>query len=292
MKKPDFTLGTLEDLAQQVLASQRELEAAHRAVAADKERRSTSVLARLVDAVLTTDAEARLQAAQDQLDRDMAAGRQAATIWVSATALAELATNTTVAAQHHQQTERLQSAKARVGRVKTWQNLAATAQRQVQRALTACDGAGVSEFFDATSKSKVVSAISSMSNEDAKVAVRDAEKALRDLATALPKRAAVPDIDLPDDIFDLAVDFILEPGLDVLSWFNLISYEQAINQCRDALDRLQPLNKQLHTLTVQALEKQAQEQAALDRIEEPFRAAAVARMPTVLQEPLSSNAAL
>ena len=124
-----------------------------------------------------------------------------------------------------------------------------------------------------------------MSNEDAKVAVRAAENALRDLAAALPKRSAVPDIDVPDDFFDLAVDFILEPGLDVLSWFNLFSYEQAMNQCRDALDRLQPLIKQLHSLTVQALEKQAEEQAALDRIEDPFRAAAASRMPAVLQPP-------
>lgn len=283
------TLGTLEDHAQRVTACHAEVAAAQRAVAADKQRRATSIFSRLVDAVLTTNAEAALVHAQDNLDKHQAAGREAVAVWVTATALQEILRNPEQSAMHQQQSGRCQRASDRAGRVRAWVDLAREAENRIKRAQAECESAMTSEMFDAFSKSKTVSLMSSWSNDTARYAVRQAEKAVRGLAAALPKRAAEPAIDLPGEFFDTFCDIVFEPGLDVLTWLNLMTYEKSVAQCKTVLRKLQPLKDQLITLDRDVQDRLRQEQIALDAIEHPYRVGALALVPAVLTAPAVSE---
>ena len=277
------TLGTLEDHAQRVTACHAEMAAAQRVVAADKQRRATSIFSRLVDAVLTTDAEAALVHAQDNLDKHQIAARQAVAAWVTATALQDIATNPEQSAKHQHQTGRRQRASERAGRVRAWVLLAREAEHRIKRAQAECESAMTTEMFDVLSKSKTVSLMSSWSNDTARSAVRQAEKAVRELVAALPKRAAEPTIDLPDEFFDMFGDIFFEPSFDLLSWFNLMTYEKSVDQCKSALRKLQPLKDQLTRIDSDLQGRLLFEQHAVDAIEHPYRVEALKRVPDVLK---------
>lgn len=280
------TLDELEGHAQQVIASQAKVEEALRAVAADKQRRATSVFSRLVDAVLTTDAEASLVHAQKNLDKHQASGRLAVAAWVTATALQEISSNPEHHSKHQYQLGRQQRAKERAGRVDGWLDLARNAEQRIKKAQAECESAMTAEMFDAFSKSKTVSLMSSWSNDTARHAVRQAEAAVRELIVALPRRAAEPTIDLPDEFFDMFGDIFFEPGFDVLSWFNLMTYEKSVEQCKSARRKLQPLNDHLTKIKSDVQARLKQEQAALDAIEGPYRIAVLSVVPAVLKEPV------
>lgn len=275
----------IHELAAQVQAAQRHADTARRVVEADKQGRAGSLMARLVDALTTTqpeavlnDAEARLAAATDK-------GKKAAHAWIIATAGQRLADQPTDAGRHREQTQRLERVLSRARQVQQWLELAQAADSQLSVAHRACESASTTELLDLVSKNKAISALSYMDTSSASDAVKRAGRAVKELAEALPKRAEQAEIEQPDDLLDLVVDLAFDPGFDVLSWLNMGRLDDAAHQCRQAAEKLRPLLNRLHKLAGEAQARAEQERATLRSIEAPYLEAAAAEVPDVLRVP-------
>lgn len=277
------TTPTIQDLATQVQASQRRVATARSAVEADKALRAGSWRARLVDMLTTTPAEAELNDAEAQLKEHFKVGTHAAQEWIIAIARQRLSEQPKEAELHRMQKRRVEHVTRRAGQVKEWLELTSTAASQLNAARSACESASTTELLDAFSKSKAISALSYMDTSSASDAVKRARVAVKALADALPKRTENGDIDQPDDLLDLVMDLAFDPGVDLLSWFNMGRLDDAARQCREAAAKLRPLLGQLSRLTGEAQAKVEEERAKLSAIEAPYLDAAANEVPEVLR---------
>lgn len=281
----------LHELAAQVQAAQRRVETARNILARDKQARASSLMARLVDALTTTQSETVLNDAEARLAAAMKKGRTAACVWIIDTARQRLAEKPAEAGRYQEQARKLERVQRRAGQMRRWLELAREADRRLSAARSACESASTTELLDFVSTNKVISALSYMDTSSAADAIRNAGRAVQALAEALPKRAGQAEIDQPDDLLDLLVDLAFDPGFDVLSLFNMGRLDDAARQCGKAADKLRPLLERLRQLVDDAQAKVEQERAALRDIEAPYLEAAAAQVPDILRMPTPASLA-
>ncbi|MEK8034216.1 hypothetical protein AACH06_25600 [Ideonella sp. DXS29W] len=270
-------------LADEVVNARQAIAAAEAAVAKDKLARAQSLMARLADAFTTTAPEAELDAAKARLDAATAKGTSAARNWILESARQSMASTPATAQLHQGCLERVSQSQGRYNQVRNWLDLAQHASNQLEKAQRACESASTTEFLDLLSKSRTVSVLSSLDTSDAADAIKRAHRALQDLSRALPRRTEQGDIGVPDDTLDLVVDFVFDPGLDLLSWLNMDQLDSSAEQCRQARQRLQPLLARLGEVAEAARLKHSHDLAQAQALERPFLEAALALVPEALR---------
>lgn len=272
----------LKNEAAAVLEARRQLESARNAVDKDKQQRTGSLVAKIVDALSTTRAEGDLIRAEEIYEGALNRGKQAAYQWVIATASQSLAAHPEDAIKHSEQKRVLESLQARFEKVHHLLGLAQDADRQLASAQSYCSSASTMELLDIASTNAAFTVLSHMETSDAADRVECANKAVRRLAEALPKRVQHSVIDQPDDLLDFIFDMTVSPSFDVFSLFNLSDLEDAESQCSEMADKLKPLLEKLRDLNLDMEKKIEDEMQALRNIEKPYIEAATAKVPCEL----------
>lgn len=274
-----MNVDALNELAKAVAETKRQVEVARNAVEIDKQKRASSLWARLADAFTTTNAEGELVRAENHHEDALARGKQAARQWIITTASQSLTESKEDAERHKAQIQALARAQARFERVHNLLVLAQDAGRQLAAARYACSAASSMELMDFASTNKCISALSHTETSGAAYKVKSANKAVRALAEELPKQTAQVDIDLPNDLLDFFLDMTIDPGFDLLSLVNMGKLNNAERQCAKMADKLKPLLEQLGDLDFDIQKKVDDERVALRQIERPYLEAATAQVP-------------
>ncbi len=280
---------SLNDLAAKVQSAADSVQRARAALATDKQQRSGSLVAWLVDALTSTPPEKVLIKAEASLGAARERGWAAARAWIVATATQRLAAQPAEARRHREQSLRLARAQRRAGHAQRWEWLAREAEDSLSSARDACSSASDVETLDLLTNSKTVSVLSSLGTADASAAIGRARRAMRALADALPKRTDQPDIERPDDLLDLVVDLTMDMPVDLTSLFAIDALDTAEIQCARAAEQLRPLVLRLARLAADTKAKSEQEAAALRGIEAPYLQAAAAEVPALLRVPAPSG---
>ncbi|NVL48672.1 hypothetical protein F2S72_01520 [Pseudomonas syringae pv. actinidiae] len=262
------------------------LAAAERAVQEDKQRRSYSRWARLVDWLFNTKVEARFSDAQAELSEATGAGDKIATRWIIETAKADLSLSPGDSQRHAEQTVRLSKADKRKQKVGHWYGLADSAHCMLLAAASNCDSASNMEMLDLVTSNKGISLLSSLETSDAADSIRVANEAVRSLADALPQRAGADDIDQPTDLMDLILDLSIDPPLDFLSWFNLTKLDDAAAECRRVAEQIAPLRAKLHSTLADVTSKCRAELQMLRDVEAPYLIHATSMVPDLIKCPV------
>lgn len=282
---------SLDDLAAKVQSAADSVQRARAALATDKQQRTGSLVARLVDALTSTAPEKVLIEAEASLGVARERGWAAARAWIVATATRRLFAQPAEAQRHREQTLRLARVRRRAEHAQRWQRLAREAEDSLSSARDACSSASDAETLDLFTKSKAVSVLSSLDTADASAAINRARRAVQALAQALPKRTEQPDIERPDDLLDLVVDLTTDLPFDLTSLFAIDALDTAEIQCTRAAEQLRPLGLRLARLAADTKAKAEQEAAALHGIEAPYLQAAAAEVPALLRVPAPAGLA-
>ncbi|MFX4226348.1 MAG: hypothetical protein ACFHHU_00230 [Porticoccaceae bacterium] len=273
------------ELVDQLQSAEHRVTAAQRAVEADKVARSGSFIARAVDALSTTAAEAALREAATGLERTRKQTRMDARTWIRETARASLISNLVDKDKHEALCFQIERSEVRVARVWAWQRLARDADEKLSRAASMCSNASSMEVLDLVTSSTAISLISSGSTVDAGRSIQSARAAMKRLAKALPNHTEQLDVDVPDDMLDLVIDLTISPLLDVLSWFNIGKLNDARKQCLRAQQAIRPLVRQLNKLERELCTQRDAGRRELRYLEAPYLEAAAEKVPAVLQVP-------
>ncbi|WP_404995396.1 hypothetical protein [Cupriavidus pauculus] len=267
---------------QRLAAAEAARDTARQAVAEDRRQRTT-LRAKLWACLAGTRAEAELRKADDHMAALTDDAHAAVRLWVNDTAAAWIEQE--APEPHGSQLRRVAAVGARFEQLQSWQALARSAVQALERAESHCRSASTSEFFDAISKSKVMSVMSSLDTSAARNAVATARSATQALQQALPKRGATAQLDLPDDTLDLIVDVCLDPGFDILSLFNMAALDKSAAQCNRLRHVLSPLVARLDQLTTAAHQVAQRETARLQAIQAPFLQRAAELVPAPIRLP-------
>ncbi len=277
------SIATFSGMAQTLTEARAKRDAAAQAVQDDKTKRAGSLIARLIDACVRTKPESALRKAEADL-ADLSLHIEKATeTMVSILTKARISEDPEAQMIHKAHSDRRDALAVRRDEVGTWLGLANTAHHRLSEAKEACESASTMEMFDLVSSNKGIAFLSSMETSEAADTVKDAERAVRALSEALPKRAKGEDLGAPDDFTDLIFDMAFAPAIDIFSWFNMQKLDEAADRCEQTLHDLAPLREKLAALHARAEARVDAENAALREIEAPFRAAVWAEVPEVLR---------
>lgn len=259
------------------------LREAEEAVARDKALRQYSFLARLYDWLFKTPAERIQSMAQETLDQALQRGRAAASAWIMNEAIRCLGANASDRQRHFDQLATVNRLQQRARVTASWYQLSMEAQQALDKAASACTSASNTEMLDMFSKSKTVSMMSTFDTSNAASSVRKANRAVQNLADALPKRASGTDIQAPDDLIDLVVDLSGVMDFDLLSFMNVGKLDSAARECRKVAAELGPTHEKLHKASLEAqkgFDEAVSEQRA---IEAPYLEAVTALVPSAIR---------
>ena len=262
-----------------IRAARHELEEAKRSMEEDKQRRQSSLWARLVVLLTTTPVEKAIEHERNKLNALMTSAGSYAEKWISEEARSSLQRSSVDAARHSAQVKRTVNAQERLNRVLPLWRLAETAHSKLDQARRDCESASGVEMLDLLSTNNAVSLWSSMETSSAADSIESARRAVKALADALPKRTESISVEAPNDMLDLFVDIVFQPALDVLSWFAMGRLDDAARQCRNAAEKMAPLLSQLSTLRANTAARVNAETEALRAIEVPYLQAAAALVP-------------
>ena len=256
------------------------LSEAQHEVRIDKESRTPSLWARIVDYLFQTKAEKSEEQAAAELANVQAQAQAFAARWIVATAKASLANDEPVYARYLAQRGQVSTAIKRHIKIDKWRGLAQDAHSQLIGAADECSSASTTEMIDLFSSNKAVSVISSISTSSAADSVRRATRALQALSEALPKRATSESIAEPDDFLDLLVDLAIAPPLDIFSWINMGKLDDAADQCRKAAEQVEATLNKLNESSARAAAQREAEQQQLNQIAAPYILAAAKQVPS------------
>lgn len=276
----------ITELVEQLELAERRVASAQLAVAEDKAARSGSLVARLVDAISTTAPEAALSVAERQLECTTKQLRIEARAWIRENARQKLDSNPKDNARHVQLSQEVEGIEIRLARIWGWLNLANDADSKLSTAASMCSSASSMEVFDLCSNNNAISLISAGNTGDANRALQSARAAVKRLARALPNHTDELDVELPNDTLDLVVDLAISPVLDVLSWFNIGTLNNARDDCLRAQQAIRPLLKQLRRLERNLCSQRDAGRQALRSLEAPYIGAAAEQVPAVLDVPI------
>lgn len=270
-------------LAGEVANAKAVLREAEEAVSRDKALRQYSFLARLYDWLFDTPAERHQSMAQEMLDQALLNGREASTAWVRAEAIRCLGANAADSKRHSDQLATVNRLHQRARVTASWYRLSMEAQQALDKAASACASASNTEMLDMFSKSKTVSLMSTFDTSNAASSVRKANRAVQDLANALPKRASGSDIQAPDDLIDLVVDLSGVMDFDLLSFLNIGKLDSAARACRKAAAELGPTHEKLHKASLEAQRRFDEAVSEQHAIEAPYLQAVTALVPLAIR---------
>lgn len=117
--------------------------------------------------------------------------------------------------------------------------------RSVENAKRSCGNAGLAETVDLFSKSKLVSAWSSVNNYVMSDDLNRMKADLKSLQLDLHDFQAAQNIHAPNDLLDLAADYFLDWQVDWLSWLNMNRTYEIQRQCDDIHRKLGQILNQL-----------------------------------------------
>lgn len=273
----------LSELVRPLVSAQVGLKTAEADLVLDKARRKSNFWSWLGDFFCVTAAERKVATARAELQRLQAAHRSRVCLWLEervdalsmdhAVQGAELAILRARQADYNQRYRAL-GAVVEKGR---------SALDMLEAAREACSSASTAEFFDMASKSKAVSAWSSMETSDASAALKRAQEAVEAFRVLFPAAGEAP-VGRIDDTLDLVLDFAFELPFDFTSWCNMSNLDEAAANCGSAIERiaevLAPLQNQYTDLGGLRTANARQIEALLV----PFRKEAIAELPTLLRE--------
>lgn len=194
--------------------------------------------ARISDAVFVPDSQKRLRAAEHAYAAAEARVRSELKRWVGAATLKALHADTSANTKHQALLARRAEAEARQGRLSNFLSEAGKVCRLLETAVSDCEAAATSEVFDMLSSSKAIALMSSMHTGDAKDSVQAAQAGLRKFVESWPKRGAGLDAPELDDTLDFVLD-MAGVSVDVLSFFNMQTLDNAVDACKAALKQVQ-----------------------------------------------------
>lgn len=256
------------------------LSEAQHEVRVDKDARTPSLWARIVDYLFQTKAEKSEEQAATELANVQAQAQAFAGRWIVATAKASLAKDEPVYTRYLAQRDQVGTAIKRHIQIDKWRGLAQDAHSHLIGAADDCSSASTTEMIDLFSSNKAVSVISSISTSSAADSVRRATRALQALSEALPKRATSESIAEPDDFLDLLVDLAIAPPLDIFSWINMGKLDDAADQCRKAAEKVEATLNKLNESSARAAAQREVEQQQLNQIAAPYILAAAKQVPS------------
>lgn len=259
------------------------LRLAQDALAADKTRRASSLLARLTDWMTTTPAEAALQAAQDDLRTITSGGQDAARQWITQTAYNAIQSDLTTASRYHEQKDRVTRAAAQRDPLQKWLGMAQKAKQRLASAQRACQSASGSAVIDALTENKAISVMAYSDNSNARTAVAEANGALRNLATAFPNHADRGSLEVPEGLLALVMNLSDLPGAGACDWLNMSRFDDTGRRCGALIERLSPLLARLSREVDAAQALVSQETDALHAIAAPYIDLAIASVPVALR---------
>lgn len=220
---------------------------------------------------------------KEVLERIQSGAKAAALSWVRQEAMNAIASSPSVSHSYQQQRQRVGHVEKRTRQVARLMELARMANDRVDRARRDCESASDTEMWDMLSSNKAISVLSSLETSDASQSLRSASRALKALAEALPKRSESVDFDLPDDGLDLLVDLVFDPGLDILSFFNMQALDDAAEACSEVQKKIAPLLSRLRQTHERALSLEKAERAKLAETEAPFLRSAAEKVPAAIR---------
>jgi hypothetical protein len=278
---------SFEQLAAALGASDQRVQRARTIRGRDKERRKHSALLWLVDAVFITRYEAELNAATKHHEQLETHARGCARAWVQQRTLVLATATPELAEQHRQLAGAVDAATQQAKLTQEWVRRASAARAAMLDAKMCCQSASTTELLDAMTKNKAVSWMSWSETSGASDAVDKAKRAVDALRKSLPARGQPLGLDtrihVPDAFFALAVDILVSPTFDLLSWWNMSALDGAARKCDRAADALARFGREARALADQAAAQLQTASAAKAVHEAPYSRAACGELPARLQ---------
>ncbi|MNR71279.1 hypothetical protein D3C71_18940 [compost metagenome] len=271
-----------------VASAKSQLAQARARLHAAEARKTRTWVSRLRSWLTTSPEQAAYAAAHEHAQATMADAQHFARDLVGALAKAALQADSAAFARWHVARERLERVNTAGAQARQLAQLARDAHAAVLAARDACASASTMEFVDLCSTNKAISALSFMETSDAADAVRRANEAMQRLQAAVPSAHAAQ-VDVPDDTFDLVVDFAVDFGFDFLSFFNMGKLDAATEECDRILAKLSPAVLRLAEASRQADVTSSAAAHAVRDIELPFLRDALARVPPEFELSLSED---
>lgn len=274
----------LEQLARELTASHEALIDAEAKVEADKRlRRNSGLRARLVDLFTETPVEHELAVRSEAYRLVKARIHQELSLWFRNETM-RLVQSSPVAGEHSRTEASLVTLESRLAKARKWVDLARDASDALEHAQDQCESASNTEMLDMVTSSKAISLVSSMDTSSARIAVSDAQNAVKSLKEALPTRTQQSEISVPDDLVDLTLDFVFAPTIDFLSFMNMNSLDSAASKCDEIRRAIEPLSARLDVLVTNLREKKSETLKLLSYIEAPFMEQIKVRIPVAFRE--------
>lgn len=129
-------------------------------------------------------------------------------------------------------------------------DLARTAATDLSQAISDLESARTMEIMDAASSNKAIAAMSHASTSTASSSVERAQESMR----LLSHEAEILSQDLPrvGDTIDFVLDMALDSAFDFMSWLNVGRLGTAMDQCRQALAKVEQEGGRLEGLLARA----------------------------------------
>lgn len=278
-----ISMKDLEDVASRFQAAASQLSSCELAVAQDKAGRRGSMTRRLLDYLFDTAPEKALEAAEDRMAVARKEAADAVTIAVSGAAMRLLSLASSDVDRRKVQFERLRAVREGSRSAEKMLGLAKRARSALHKASEACSSASSMELMDTVSSNKGISVMSSVSTSNARSAVAEAQEALADLRNAVDAAARLKaDVDVPDDMLDLVIDFAIDLPFDFLSLMNMSKLDSAGEKCDEAKDAVSAIIPRLKKDVDLAREALQREESALAAIDGPYIRKASVSVPAPL----------
>lgn len=277
-------MNNLDDLAYRFQAAASQLSSCELAVAQDKAGRRGSMIRKLLDYLFDTAPEKTLEAAEDRMAVVRKEAADAVTIAVSGAAMRLLSLASTDVDRRKVQFERLRTVREGSRSAEKMLGLAKRARSALHKASEACSSASSMELMDTVSSNKGISVMSSVSTSNARSAVAEAQEALAALRNAVDAASRLKaDVDVPDDMLDLVIDFAIDLPFDFLSLMNMSKLDSAGEKCDEAKNAVSAIIPRLKKDVALAREAVQREEAALAVIDGPYIRQAAATVPPTLR---------
>lgn len=279
----------LQTMASKVADAVTALVNARTAAQENKARRQHSLIFRLYDRLFPTHTERLEASAESALETAKADGQRVASDWITATALHYLNENGSDRHRRAEQLSEISKLQQHIALTADLLKLSQNAMQHLTNAAYDCNLAWAAELVDLFNKNKTISLDSKIKNSIAAASVRSANASVCALLEALQNHRSATMEAEPGDALELAVDIALEPGIDMLSWVNMPTVQEAAVECRRIAARLALSHDRFERLTKDSHTRLGQATEVLRKIELPYLAAAAEHVPTLIKSALPTR---
>ncbi len=279
----------LQTMATKVADAVTSLVNARTASQENKARRQHSLIFRLYYWLFPLHTERLEASAESALETAKADGQRVASDWIKATALHYLNQNGSDRHRRAEQLSEISKLQQHIGLTADLLQLSQSAMQHLTNAAYDCDLAWAAELVDLFNKNKTISLDSRIKNSIAAASVRSANASVRAFLEALQNHRSATMEAEPGDALELAVDIAFDPGIDVLSWINMPTVQEAAVECRRIAARLALSHDRFERLTKDSHTRLGHATEVLRKIELPYLAAAAEHVPTLIKSALPTR---